>query len=162
MTQTILITTVDRQQSNIRFEIGQLILDAIIWNTVARVIDPYVTKLKNISQKSNLGRDSAPFTQRTITAPKGFSGLSGLQKSTMSIMNKPARSCGVSGSDLTVNRQKINNDIWQLTVENPRTRKIILQVEGPSDKLFSQEDNLARMAEILLDQELKISTQFSS
>lgn len=87
-------------------------------------------------------------------------GLSGLQKSTISLMNEQAKNWGFSNSNLKVERHKLDDHTWQLTVENPRTRKTILQVEGNGDKIFAHEDNLARMAEMLMEKDLKITTSF--
>ena len=87
-------------------------------------------------------------------------GLASLQKSTASLMNSGSRKWGFSDSSLTVKRQKINNDLWKLTVENPKTRKKILEVEGSGDELFANEDNFARMAEAITQQGLKITTNF--
>ena len=87
-------------------------------------------------------------------------GLSSLQQSTASLMNSGSKKWGFSDSPLTVKRQKINNDLWKLTVENPKTREKILEVEGSGDELFANEDNFARMAEAITLQGLKITTNF--
>lgn len=87
-------------------------------------------------------------------------GLASLQKSTASLMNSGSRKWGFADSSLTVKRQKINNDLWKLTVENPKTHEKILEVEGSGDELFANEDNFARMAEAITHQGLKITTNF--
>ena len=85
-------------------------------------------------------------------------GLSALQKATVRLMNSESRAWGFSGSPFTVKRRKIGADLWKITVENPRTREIILEAEGHGDKVFAYEDNLARMAEALADKDLVITT----
>ncbi|MDH5472203.1 MAG: hypothetical protein OEY61_05045 [Gammaproteobacteria bacterium] len=87
-------------------------------------------------------------------------GLSSLQKSTMSLMTYGNKTWGFSNSPFTVKRQKIHHDIWKLTVENPKTREKILEVEGTGDSLFANEDHFARMAEAITQQGLKITTNF--
>ena len=92
--------------------------------------------------------------------PQECSGLSDLQKLTTSVMNNNTRPWGFAGTNLHVKRQRLNDNLWKLTVENPKTRKIILEAEGHGDKIFAHEDNLARMAEALIEQGLKITTKF--
>lgn len=85
-------------------------------------------------------------------------GLSELQKSTSNVLSSAP--WGFSNSKLKIRRHKLDNHTWQLTVVNPKTSKTILQAEGHGDMVFAHEDNLARMAEILMEQGLTIRTQF--
>lgn len=85
-------------------------------------------------------------------------GLAELQKTTVSLMNRQSRGWGFANSPLKVKRRKIGANLWKITVENPKTREIILEAEGHGDKVFAYEDNLARMAEALLDKDLVITT----
>ena len=87
-------------------------------------------------------------------------GLASLQKSTLSLMNSSNKKWGFSSSSLRVERQKINHNTWKLTVQNPRTNEKILEVEGSGDTLFANEDHLARMAEAITQEKLKITTNF--
>lgn len=86
-------------------------------------------------------------------------GLSELQASTTKLLNDGYR-WGAGECKLKVNRHKLDEQTWQLTVVNPRTRKTILQAEGHGDTVFAHEDNLALMAEMLMAQELTIRTEF--
>jgi len=85
-------------------------------------------------------------------------GLAELQKTTVSLMNRQTRGWGFANSSLRVKRRKIGNDLWRITVENPKTREVILEAQGHGDKVFAYEDNLARMAEALIDKDLVITT----
>ncbi|MCW8955959.1 MAG: hypothetical protein OQL09_03685 [Gammaproteobacteria bacterium] len=86
-------------------------------------------------------------------------GLADLQRTTLSRMqNKHA--WGFNNLPFQVKRQKLDNDVWKLTVENPKTREIILEAEGHGDKVFAYEDSLARMAEALSEKGLTITTKF--
>ncbi|MCW9012624.1 MAG: hypothetical protein OQL06_02480 [Gammaproteobacteria bacterium] len=114
--------------------------------------------MKNITSQKHRIRTTPPLARRALLPAKAPEGLSGLQQATVSLMNQQSRNWGFSGSALKVKRQKIDHDTWQLTVENPKTRKVILKVEGHGDKVFAHEDNLARMAEMLLEDGLKITT----
>ena len=58
-----------------------------------------------------------------------------------------------------VKRQKLTDDLWKITVENPKTREIILEAEGNGNKVFAYEDSLARMAELLSEKDIKITTR---
>ncbi|MCW8933270.1 MAG: hypothetical protein OQK98_00965 [Gammaproteobacteria bacterium] len=87
-------------------------------------------------------------------------GLSDLQKYTTGILNNSPQ-WGFGSSKLKIKRHKLDNNTWQLTVVNPKTLKTILQAEGHGDAVFANEDNLARMAETLMAQGLKIRTQFN-
>jgi len=87
------------------------------------------------------------------------SGLSELQRKTRQAIHSQNR-WGFDGSKLNVKRYKLDNNTWQLTVVNPKTQKTILQAEGHGDTVFANEDNLARMAEMLLQQDLTIRTEF--
>jgi len=86
-------------------------------------------------------------------------GLADLQQTTSNILSHTFRR-GFGNSKLKVKRHKLDNNIWQLTVMNPRTRKTILQAEGHGDIIFAYEDNLALMAETLIAQGLTIRTHF--
>jgi len=88
-------------------------------------------------------------------------GLSDLQKNTKEALTSK-NNWGFGGSKLSVKRYKIDKSTWQLTVTNPKTQKIVLQAEGQGDALFANEDNLARMAETLVQQGLTIRTDFSN
>jgi len=85
------------------------------------------------------------------------SGLADLQAATLNALKK---SWGFCNSKFKIKRYKVDQNTWQLTVVNPKTEKTILQVEGHGDTIFAHEDNLARMAEALLQQGLTIRTQF--
>ena len=85
------------------------------------------------------------------------SGLADLQTTTVSALKK---SWGFCNSKFKIKRYKVDQNTWQLTVVNPKTQKTILQAEGHGDTIFANEDNLARMAEALLQQGLTIRTQF--
>ena len=98
-------------------------------------------------------------TETYIPVPNS-AGLSDLQKYTAGILNN-ASQWGFGSSKLKVRRHKLDDDIWQLTVVNPKTLKTILQAEGHGDTVFANEDNLARMAETLMEQGLTIRTQFN-
>jgi len=87
-------------------------------------------------------------------------GLSELQQNTKAAL-LAQNNWGFSSSKLSVKRYKIDNNIWQLTVTNPKTKKTILQAEGHGDTIFANEDNLARMAEVLAQQGLTIRTEFN-
>jgi len=88
-------------------------------------------------------------------------GLSDLQQNTEeTLLSK--NNWGFCDSKLNVKRYKINKSTWQLTVTNPKTQKVILQAEGHGDTLFANEDNLARMAETLVQQGLTIRTDFNN
>lgn len=108
-----------------------------------------------IIQGMKSAMQTAP-AQSYQTATSG--GLAELQKTTVSLMNGQSRSWGFANSPLKVKRRKIGANLWKITVENPRTREIILEAEGQGDKVFAYEDNLARMAEALLDKDLVITT----
>jgi len=88
------------------------------------------------------------------------SGLSDLQQNTKEALLSQ-NNWGFGGSKLRVKRYKIDKSTWQLTVTNPKTQKIILQAEGHGDTLFANEDNLARMAEVLVQRGLSIRTDFN-
>lgn len=85
------------------------------------------------------------------------SGLADLQTATVNALKK---SWGFCNSKFKIKRYKVDQDTWQLIVVNPKTQKTILQAEGHGDTIFAHEDNLARMAEALLQQGLTIQTQF--
>ena len=89
-------------------------------------------------------------------------GLSDLQRATVSLMNQNNRNWGFTNSPFSVKRQKLDDDLWKITVKNPKTREIVLEAEGSSEKMFAYEDCLARMAEVLTDKELKITTRSNS
>jgi hypothetical protein len=86
-----------------------------------------------------------------------INGLADLQKSTVSLMSSETRKWGFSGSQFNVKRQKIADNLWKITVENPKTKEIILEAQGHGDKIFAFEDNLARMAEALTEKDLTIT-----
>ena len=89
----------------------------------------------------------------------GGPGLSDLQQNTKEAL-LTQNNWGFGGSNLSVKRYKIDKSTWQLTVTNPKTQKIILQAEGHGDTIFANEDNLARMAETLVQKGLSIRTDF--
>jgi len=110
---------------------------------------------------------NSPDTQNThLSRPETYtprpdsSGLADLQKYTAGVINSSSH-WGFGKTRLKVNRHKLDNNNWQLTVVNPKTLKTILQAEGHGDTVFANEDNLARMAETLLAQGLTIRTQFN-
>lgn len=86
-------------------------------------------------------------------------GLAELQRITLSRMQNKQTTWGFKNLPFQVKRQKLGNDVWKLTVENPKTREVILEAEGHGDKVFANEDNLARMAEALSEKGLKITTK---
>ena len=88
------------------------------------------------------------------------SGLSDLQQNTKEALLSNSN-WGFGNSNLSVRRYKIDKSTWQLTVTNPKTQKVVLQAEGHGDTLFANEDNLARMAETLVQQGLTIRTDFN-
>ena len=102
---------------------------------------------------------TSPYTGFQHQPPR--SGLADLQKSTVSLMNSQSRTWGFANSPFNVKRQKTGDSTWKITVENPKTREIILEAEGHGDKVFAYEDNLARMAEALMDKEIKITTPYN-
>lgn len=85
-------------------------------------------------------------------------GLADLQQSTVSLMNQN-NNWGFTNSPFKVKRQKLTDDLWKITVENPKTREIILEAEGNGNKVFAYEDSLARMAELLSEKDIKITTR---
>lgn len=85
-------------------------------------------------------------------------GLANLQESTVSLMNSKSQNWGFANLPFNVQRQKLSDNLWKITVEHPKTKEIILEAEGSGDKIFAYEDNLARMATALADKELKITT----
>ena len=93
-------------------------------------------------------------------------GLADLQQATVSLMNQKNRDWGFANSPFEVKRRQRQwssaPDLWKITVENPKTHKIVLEAEGSSDKMFAYEDSLARMAEVLTEKDLKITTQTNS
>jgi len=113
--------------------------------------------MKNSSKHvSHSAGPSAPYTSLLNS-----DGLSNLQKYTTDILDTTALHWGFASSKLKVNRHKLDNNTWQLTVINPKTLKTILQAEGNGDTVFEHEDDLARMAETLIAQGLTIRTQFN-
>jgi len=118
--------------------------------------------MKNSSKPVNTSahRPTEAYRQQNIYNPiANSSGLADLQKSTSDIISHSSQ-WGFSNSSLNVKRYKLDGNNWLLTVVNPKTRKTILQVEGHGDTVFENEDNLARMAEILMHQGLTIRTEF--
>ena len=89
-------------------------------------------------------------------------GLADLQQATVSLMNQRNRNWGFTDSPFEVKRQKLDDDLWRITVENPITRELVLQAEGSSDKMFAYEDSLARMAELLTEKDLKLIAKTNS
>lgn len=87
------------------------------------------------------------------------SGLSQLQKNTTKVIQS-ANQWGFDQNKVKIKRFKLDEHNWQLTVINPKTHKTILQAEGHGDTVFENEDNLARMATILMQQGLTIRTEF--
>lgn len=94
--------------------------------------------------------------------PHSQMGLADLQQATISLMNQHTRNWGFTDSPFEVKRQKLDDDLWRITVENPKTRELVLQAEGSSDKMFAYEDSLARMAELLTEKGLKITAKTNS
>jgi len=108
-----------------------------------------IKELQNSSQES----DQSTFQSHSQN------GLANLQQATASLMKQKNRNWGFANSPFEVKRQKLDGDLWKITVENPKTREIVLQAEGSSDKMFAYEDSLAHMAEVLTEKGLKITTQ---
>ncbi len=104
-------------------------------------------------------RESHPAPYNPLHTSTEWGGLSDLQRSTHRLLKEAAQK-GFAGSGLKVQRHKLNNQTWQLTVINPRTRKTILQAEGDGDTVLAHEENLARMAEALMAQGLTVRTHF--
>ena len=69
-----------------------------------------------------------------------------------------AASWGFDGLPYEVKRHKLDENLWKLTVENPKTRSLIMEVEGTGDKVFAYEDSLAKLAHALSEKDLKITT----
>ncbi len=90
-----------------------------------------------------------------------YDGLANLQKLTVSLMSSESKNWGFANLPFSVLRQKLSDNIWKITVKNPKTREIILEAEGSSDKIFAYEDNLARMATALADKDLKITAHIN-
>ncbi len=86
-------------------------------------------------------------------------GLSELQRNTRKLL-KDAGNWTLADSEFTVRRHKLDDNTWQLTVINPKTRKVVLQAQGHGDTVLAHEENLARMAETLTAQGLTIRTSF--
>ena len=120
-------------------------------NTPADALSRHIEVTKNMKQAI-----PSDFPPGHLQQP-GSGGLSDLQKTTVSLMNSQPKGWGFSNSAFHVKRQKIGDDEWRLTVKNPKTREIILEVEGHGDKVFAHEDSLARMAEALSEKDLKIT-----
>jgi len=111
--------------------------------------------------KNSDNSQHSPTVQPEVYTPiVNTTGLSDLQKYTTNMLHD-ASPWGFSNSKLKVKRHKLDDNIWQLTVVNPKTLKTILQAEGQGDAVFANEDNLARMAETLIAQGLTIRTQFN-
>ncbi len=89
----------------------------------------------------------------------GHRGLSDLQKYTSQLLAR-VQPWSFADSPLKVQRHKLDDENWQLTVMNPRTHKPILQAQGRGDTVLAHEEDLARMAETLMAQGLTIRTQF--
>ena len=102
---------------------------------------------------------NAPIDAMEKFPASAHNGLAELQRDTVSLMNQRNRNWGFTNSQFEVRRQKLNDNLWKITVENPKTHQIILEAEGSSDKMFAYEDSLARMAEVLTAKGLKITTQ---
>lgn len=111
-------------------------------------------------KKTKESCDTHIIEPEAYTSISESAGLSDLQKYTAGVLNN-ASQWGFGNSKLKINRHKLDNDTWQLTVVNPKTLKTILQAEGHGDTVFANEDNLARMAETLMAQGLTIRTQFN-
>ncbi|VAW61973.1 hypothetical protein MNBD_GAMMA09-893 [hydrothermal vent metagenome] len=118
-----------------------------------------INKIPVQSKTAPLNRTAEHHRQYIPVNSTESDGLAGLQQTTSNILAQ-APQWGFNKSKLNVRRHKLNKHIWQLTVTNPKTRKTILQAEGHGDTVFANEDNLARMAEILMAQGLTIRTQF--
>lgn len=116
------------------------------------MLNRHIEIIKGMKSASTLAPASS------FHAPLKTGGLSALQKATVNLMNSESRGWGFSGSKFTVKRRKVGPDVWKITVENPRTREVILEAQGHGDKVFAYEDNLARMADVLADRDLIITT----
>jgi len=103
--------------------------------------------------------ESSPSPYTPLYSSHEWGGLSDLQKSTRQLLKEVAQR-GFAASGLMVQRHKLDNQTWQLTVINPKTRKTILQAEGDGETVLAHEENLARMAEALMAQGLTVRTQF--
>lgn len=110
--------------------------------------------------RATQGLKIAHTAARTLYPAFNNSGLASLQQSTISLMKNKSPKWGFANSTLNVQRHKISGDLWKLTVINPRTHEKILEAEGSGDTLFANEDNIARMAEAISQQNLKIRTNF--
>jgi hypothetical protein len=106
-------------------------------------------------------KESQAVAQKSQRDPQAHqqAGLADLQQATVSLMNKSSRNWGFANSPFAVKRQRLANDLWKITIKNPRTREVVLEAEGNGDKMFAYEDSLARMAELLTEKGLKITTQ---
>ena len=93
-----------------------------------------------------------------VSPPAKETGLASLSDKTISLIKNSARSWGFDGLPLAVRRHKLDDNLWKLTVENPKTRTLIMEVEGNGDKVFAYEDSLAKLAHALITKDLKITT----
>jgi len=114
---------------------------------------------RHVEAIKELRTATLPINQAPYSSTQSTHGLASLQKSTVSLMNSKSRNWGFANLPFNVQRQKLSDNLWKITVENPKTKEIILEAEGSGDKIFAYEDNLARMATALTDKELKITTQ---
>lgn len=112
-------------------------------------------KSKPVDAITALRTDSRP---NDIFTPDIKNGLAHLQQSTVTLMNQENHNWGFGNSRFAVRRQKLDNDIWKITIEDPKTREIILEAVGNGDKVFACEDSLARMAELLTEKGIKITS----
>ena len=121
-------------------------------NTGLNALDRHIEAIESI-------KNARPYATLSLYEDyPATDGLAQLQRTTVSRMrNKDA--WGFNNMPFLVKRQKLDNNVWKLTVENPRTREVILEAEGHGDKVFAFEDNLARMAEALSEKDLKITTK---
>lgn len=118
---------------------------------------PYHFKSRHVETIKNM---SATQSSAQILTTNRSDGLSSLQKATVSLMNNAQKHWGFADSPYSVKRQKLNGDIWRLTVSNPKTKETILEVEGQGNKVFEYEDNIARMADALMEKGLSFKTHF--
>lgn len=122
-------------------------------NTGLNALDRHIEAIEGI-------KNARPYA--TLSMHKDYpasDGLADLQRTTLSRMQNTQATWGFSNLPFQVKRQKLDDDLWKLTVENPKTHEVILEAEGHGDKVFAYEDNLARMAEALSEKGLKITSK---
>ena len=97
-----------------------------------------------------------PLTHNTMHWANTYYGLADLQQRTCRALRQSQN----LNRTLEVQRHKISENTWQITILNPDTQKVVLQAEGHEDTIIEQERNLASIAEALNLESLSIQTRF--